>query len=199
MNGCRLPNSHAGFPENDLEYGGTRKLELLGGKFKITTFTSRSCLDYFSLVLLIYLVPPRHRLSESRGGPFRPLPRRPRRIRRVRHRRRPRRPWVTSARLPCTPSGMNCIKICLPGKLIFSKRKGSPIILKIVSENRFCGKTYFYTIAFRALPLLSKTRLYFLSSAQIGKESTLLYVDIEDTGGAPATGDQERKRERERG
>ena len=43
---------------------------------------------------------------------------------------------------------------------------------------------------FRALPHLSKTRLYFLSSAQIGKESTLLYVDIEDTGGAPATGDQ---------
>ena len=49
---------------------------------------------------------------------------------------------------------------------------------------------------FRALPHLSKTRLYFLSSAQIGKESTLLYVDIEDTGGAPATGDQGRKKER---
>ena len=43
---------------------------------------------------------------------------------------------------------------------------------------------------FRALPHLSKTRLYFLSSAQIGKESTLLYVDIEDTGGVPTTGDQ---------
>ena len=27
---------------------------------------------------------------------------------------------------------------------------GSPILLKIVSENQFSGKTYFYTIAFRA-------------------------------------------------
>ena len=46
-------------------------------------------------------------------------------------------------------SGGNCIKICLSGKLIFSKRKrswGSPILLKIVSENQFSGKTYFYTI-----------------------------------------------------
>ena len=40
-------------------------------------------------------------------------------------------------RLLCHP-GMNCIKIGLPGKLI---------LLKIVSENRFSGKTYFYTIA----------------------------------------------------
>ena len=42
--------------------------------------------------------------------------------------------------------GMNCIKIGLPGKLILSKRKGlweSPILLKIVSENRFSGRTYF--------------------------------------------------------
>ena len=34
----------------------------------------------------------------------------------------------------------------LPGKLNLSKRKrssGSPILLKIVSENRFSGKTYF--------------------------------------------------------
>ena len=40
----------------------------------------------------------------------------------------------------------NCIKIGLPGKLILSNRKrswGSPILLKIVSENRFSGKTYF--------------------------------------------------------
>ena len=28
---------------------------------------------------------------------------------------------------------------------------GSPILLKIVSENRFSGKTYFYTIASRLL------------------------------------------------
>ena len=39
-------------------------------------------------------------------------------------------------------AGTNCIKIGLPGKLILS-----PILLKIVSENRFSGKTYFYTIA----------------------------------------------------
>ena len=46
-------------------------------------------------------------------------------------------------------SGANCIKIGLPGKLILSKRKGlrgSPILLKILSENQFSGKTYFYTI-----------------------------------------------------
>ena len=42
--------------------------------------------------------------------------------------------------------GMDCIKIGLPGKLILSKRKG-PILLKIDSENRFSGKTYFHTIA----------------------------------------------------
>ena len=51
-----------------------------------------------------------------------------------------------------TDSGTNCIKIGLPGKLILSKRKrslGSPILLKIVSENPFSGKTYFYTIAYR--------------------------------------------------
>ena len=44
---------------------------------------------------------------------------------------------------------MNCIKIGLPGKLILSKRKrslGSPILLEIVSENQFSGKTYCYTI-----------------------------------------------------
>ena len=47
-------------------------------------------------------------------------------------------------------AGMNCIKIGLPGKLILGKRKaGSPILLKIVSENRFSGKTYFYTTASR--------------------------------------------------
>ena len=49
-------------------------------------------------------------------------------------------------------SGTNCIQIGLPGKLIFSKRKGlweSPILFKIVSENRFSGKTYFYTIVSR--------------------------------------------------
>ena len=38
---------------------------------------------------------------------------------------------------------MNCIKIGLLGKLILSKRKG---LLKIVSENQFSGKTYFYTM-----------------------------------------------------
>ena len=42
-------------------------------------------------------------------------------------------------------AGGNCIKIGLPGKLILSKRKGH-ILLKIVSENRFSGRTYFYTI-----------------------------------------------------
>ena len=52
--------------------------------------------------------------------------------------------------LAARPAGTNCIKIVLPGKLILSERKGlrgSPILLKIVSENRFSGKTYFYTIA----------------------------------------------------
>ena len=47
---------------------------------------------------------------------------------------------------------MNCIKIGLPGKLHLSKRKGlleKPILLKIVSENRHSGKTYFYTIGSR--------------------------------------------------
>ena len=43
-------------------------------------------------------------------------------------------------------SGTNCIKIGLTGKLILSKRKG---LREIVSENRFSGKTYFYTIASR--------------------------------------------------
>ena len=49
-------------------------------------------------------------------------------------------------------SGGNGTKIGLPGKLILSKRKGSsgsPFLLKIVSENRFSGKTYFYTIGSR--------------------------------------------------
>ena len=32
--------------------------------------------------------------------------------------------------------------------MILTKRKG-PILLKIISENRFSGKTYFYTIASR--------------------------------------------------
>ena len=41
-------------------------------------------------------------------------------------------------------SGGNCIKIGLAGKLILRSR--SHILLKIVSENRFSWKTYFYTI-----------------------------------------------------
>ena len=42
---------------------------------------------------------------------------------------------------------MNCIQIGLPGKLILEKMSsGNHILLKIVSENRFSGKTYFYTI-----------------------------------------------------
>ena len=48
---------------------------------------------------------------------------------------------------------MNCIKIGLPGKLILCERIGlrevKSILLKIVSENQFSGKTYFYTIASR--------------------------------------------------
>ena len=46
-------------------------------------------------------------------------------------------------------AGMNCIKIGLPGKLILSKEKDlweSTLLLEIVSENRFSGKTIFYTI-----------------------------------------------------
>ena len=50
-------------------------------------------------------------------------------------------------------AGTNCIKIGLPGKLILSKRKG---LLKILSENRFSGKTYFYTIASRPAILLER-------------------------------------------
>ena len=51
-----------------------------------------------------------------------------------------------------TTSGTNCIKIGLPGKLILSKRIANrssrrPILMKIVAENQFSGKTYFYTIA----------------------------------------------------
>ena len=49
-------------------------------------------------------------------------------------------------------SGTNCITIGLLGKRILSKSKrpsGSPILLKIVSENQFYGKTYFHTIASR--------------------------------------------------
>ena len=44
---------------------------------------------------------------------------------------------------------MTCIKIGLPGKLIFNNSRsiGRPILLKIVSEDQFSGKTYFYTIA----------------------------------------------------
>ena len=62
----------------------------------------------------------------------------------VRHRLHPR------AGLQGEP-GTNCRKIGLPGKLILSKGKGlrevMHILLKIVSENRFSGNTYFYTIA----------------------------------------------------
>ena len=55
---------------------------------------------------------------------------------------RPKLPSLASA-------GTNCIKIGLAGKLILSRKRssGNPILLKIVSENRFSGKTYFYTIA----------------------------------------------------
>ena len=45
------------------------------------------------------------------------------------------------ARVEAEPGG-NCIKTGPPGKSILSERKG-PILLKIVSENRFTGKTYF--------------------------------------------------------
>ena len=45
---------------------------------------------------------------------------------------------------------MNCIQIGLPGKLILEKMSsGNHILLKIVSENRFSGKTYLYTIVSR--------------------------------------------------
>ena len=65
---------------------------------------------------------------------------------------------TTRAETTTTPTaarttGMNCIKIGLPGKLILSKRKGLLeviFLMPILSENRFSGKTYFYTIASRA-------------------------------------------------
>ena len=44
---------------------------------------------------------------------------------------------------------MNCIKIGLPGKTdsqSVKRSSGNHILLKIVSENRFSWKTYFYTI-----------------------------------------------------
>ena len=56
-------------------------------------------------------------------------------------------------------------KIGLPGKLILIKRTGlggSHILLKIVSENQFSGKTYFYAIASSPrspLPLHRRLRL----------------------------------------
>ena len=50
-------------------------------------------------------------------------------------------------RLPARP-GTNFIKIGLPGKLILSLGE-SPILLRIVSKNRFSGKTYLYTIGSR--------------------------------------------------
>ena len=39
--------------------------------------------------------------------------------------------------------------------LLANRSSGSPILLKIVSENRFSGKTYFYTIAPRNSVLLA--------------------------------------------
>ena len=55
----------------------------------------------------------------------------------------PRRGLPRSRRSACRgclrPSGGNCIKIGLPGK----RSLGCHILLKIVSENRFSGKTYF--------------------------------------------------------
>ena len=63
-------------------------------------------------------------------------------------------PASSSVKLPSlflsnSLKGGNCIKISLPGKLILSKGKekvfGKSYSLEI-SENRFSGKTYFYTV-----------------------------------------------------
>ena len=58
--------------------------------------------------------------------------------------------------------GGNSIKISRPGKLILSKRKG---LLKIVSEKRFSGKTYFYTIGPNSLVI--PTEAMYGNNAQI--------------------------------
>ena len=76
-------------------------------------------------------------------------------------------------------SGGNCIKISLPEKLILSKRKRSlenHILWKIVSENLFSGKTYFYALA--------SSRRYLALPSSVAVIVKVLLVVLESCHGA---------------
>ena len=73
--------------------------------------------------------------------------------------------------------GTNCLKIGLPGKTDSQQEKGSsgsPILLEIVSENQFAGKTYFYTI-----PPVSNLKLTLFSSPSLSPRlNAWAYVNV---------------------